>query len=102
MQIQIDRLHKVLEARGRRRSAHYKDIQDGLFTRPIRIGRRAVGWPRHETQAINAARVSGKSDDEIRAIVAELHAARSDEGLTKLILADVAHGLSDNDGGARP
>ena len=34
----------MLRARGRSRSAHYLDIQQGLFTSPVHIGLRAVGW----------------------------------------------------------
>ena len=39
----ILRLPTVLARRGRSRSAHYLDIQQGLFTSPIAIGDRAVG-----------------------------------------------------------
>jgi hypothetical protein len=38
----ILRLPSVLRERGRSRSAHYLDIQQGLFTRPVAIGLRAV------------------------------------------------------------
>jgi prophage regulatory protein len=72
----ILRLPTVLRARGRSRSAHYLDIQQGLFTRPVPIGARAVGWPEHEVSALNAARIAGKGDAEIRALVAKLEAAR--------------------------
>lgn len=72
----ISRLPMVLAKRGRSRSAHYLDIQEGLFTHPVSIGARAVGWPDHEVEAINAARIAGKSDDEIRALVKRLEAAR--------------------------
>ena len=72
----IIRLPAVLKKRGRSRSAHYLDIQEGLFTRPVSIGSRAVGWPEHEVDAINAARIAGKSEDEIRQLVAKLEAAR--------------------------
>ena len=41
----ILRLPAVLRERGRSRSAHYFDIQQGLFTHPVQIGLRAVGWP---------------------------------------------------------
>jgi prophage regulatory protein len=37
---------------------------------------RAVGWPSEEVQALNAARIAGKSDEEIRALVVKLEAAR--------------------------
>ena len=72
----ILRLPAVLRERGRSRSAHYGDIRLGLFTRPVTIGRRAVGWPVNEVAALNAARIAGKSDDEIRALVVKLEAAR--------------------------
>ena len=72
----ILRLPAVLRERGRSRSTHYLDIQQGLFTRPVSIGARAVGWPENEVAALNDARIAGKCDDEIRALVARLEAAR--------------------------
>lgn len=54
----------------------YTAVHDGLFTVPVPIGQRAVGWPDHEVKAINAARIRGDSDDQIRALVAKLHTAR--------------------------
>lgn len=72
----ILRLPVVLRERGRSRSAHYLDIQQGLFTRPVSIGLRAVGWPSSEVEALNAARIAGKSDEEIRDLVVKLEAAR--------------------------
>jgi prophage regulatory protein len=72
----ILRLPIVLSQRGRSRSAHYLDIQQGLFPRPVPIGARAVGWPASEVDAINAARIAGKSDDEVRTLVAKLESAR--------------------------
>ena len=72
----ILRLPTVLHERCRSRSSHYLDIQQGLFTRPVSIGIRAVGWPATELAALNAARIAGKSDDEVRALVVKLETAR--------------------------
>lgn len=72
----ILRLPAVLRARGRSRSAHYLDIQQGLFTSPVHIGVRAVGWPDGEVAALNAARIAGKSEVEIRALVTKLESSR--------------------------
>ncbi len=72
----ILRLPAVLRERGRSRSAHYLDIQQGLFTRPVQIGLRAVGWPENEVLALNAARIAGKSNDEIRQLVIKLEITR--------------------------
>ena len=48
----------------------------GLLVRPVRISKRAVAYPANELAAINAARISGSSDAEMRALVNKLHAAR--------------------------
>lgn len=72
----ILRLPAVLKERGRSRSAHYQDIQQGLFTHPVQIGLRAVGWPENEVLALNAARIAGKSDEEIRQLVINLETTR--------------------------
>ena len=61
---------------GYSRSTLYLRITQGLWPRPVRLGPRAVGWSAGEVAAINAARIAGKSDDEIRQLVARLHAAR--------------------------
>ena len=58
------------------RSAHYLDIQQGLFTHPVQIGLRAVGWPASEVAALNAARIAGKAETEIRELVTKLETAR--------------------------
>ena len=72
----ILRLPTVLLKRGRSRSAHYLDIKQGLFTTPVSIGPRAVGWPEHEVDAINMARIAGNTDAEIRTLVTQLEVAR--------------------------
>ena len=72
----ILRLPAVLKRRGRSRSSHYADISAGLYVKPVQIGARAVGTPEYEVHALNAARIAGKTDDEIRSLVLRLEAAR--------------------------
>jgi prophage regulatory protein len=72
----ILRLPAVKAETGNSRSTHYLRITQGLFTHPVQIGPRAVGWPSCEVAALNAARIAGKSDEEIRDLVAKLEAAR--------------------------
>lgn len=72
----LSRLPSVLAERGVRKTQHYEDIKRGLFTRPVKLGPRASAWPLHEVAALNAARIAGKSDEEIKKLVAELEAAR--------------------------
>jgi prophage regulatory protein len=76
----IDRLPGVIEKSGLARSTIYKAIASGLWTRPVRLGPRAVGWPSSECDAILAARIAGKTDDEVRALVSALEASRRDAG----------------------
>ena len=56
----------------------YNAIKAGLFTTGVAIGQRSVGWPSDEVQAINSARIAGKSDAEIRELVKRLHAKRAE------------------------
>ena len=54
----------------------YTAIRAGLFTRPVPIGERSVGWPDYEVFAITRARIAGQSDEQIKALVSRLHAKR--------------------------
>ncbi len=75
----ILRLPEVKRVLGHRADASvYNAIRAGLFTSGVAIGQRAKGWPDYETHSIAAARVAGKSDEEIRELVKLLHAKRSE------------------------
>ena len=67
----------VQQASGQSRSTLYLRISEGLWTRPVSIGPRAVAWPAGEVAALNAARIAGRSDAEIRQLVRQLHTART-------------------------
>lgn len=58
-------------------STFYEWITRGLMPPGIALGWRSVGWPAHELDAIAAARIAGKTEDEIRALVRDLIAARA-------------------------
>ena len=75
----ILRLPEVKRRRGFRADASvYNEVRDGLFTTGVAIGQRSKGWPDYEIDAINSARVAGKSDSEIRNLVKVLHAKRTE------------------------
>jgi len=73
----ILRLPSVKSESGQSRSTIYLRISQGLWTKPVSLGPRAVGWPAHEVGVLNAARIAGKTDEEIRALVVKLEAARN-------------------------
>lgn len=70
------RLPAVKAESGASRSTIYLRIQQGLWTKPVKLGPRSVAWPASEVAALNAARIAGMADTEIRALVAKLEAAR--------------------------
>lgn len=70
------RLPRTLDMRGKSKSAHYEDIQNGLMTPPVNLGGRSVAWPEDEVVAINAALIAGKTKDEIKELVKKLIADR--------------------------
>ena len=78
----ILKMPEVLTQRARSNSSHYRDIQNGLFTNPVNLGQRAVGWPTNEVNILIAAQIAGLTEDEIRSLVAELHAKRKSFFLT--------------------
>ena len=77
MQNTILRFPSVQARTGIPRSSTYSLIQRGLFPRPITLGPRTAGWPAHEVDALSAAWIAGKSEDEIRALVRKLESARA-------------------------
>ena len=72
----ILRLPAVKSESGLSRSTLYLRIAQGLWTKPISLGGRSVGWPASEVIALNTARIAGKNDNEIRALVQTLEADR--------------------------
>ena len=72
----IYRLPLVKAQTGYSRSTIYARIKQGLWTRQVRLGPRCVGWPAQEVAALNAARISGRTDGDIRELVRRLEAAR--------------------------
>ena len=72
----ILRLPSVKSESGLSRSTLYLRISQGLWTKPISLGGRSVGWPASEISALNTARIAGKSDIQIRELVQLLEIAR--------------------------
>ncbi len=69
---------EAFKASCKSRSRFYDDIKKGLMVPMVRIGANSVAVPEDEIAAINAAKIAGKSNDEIRQIVSRLVADRQD------------------------
>ena len=72
----FERAAEVVPAVGVSRATFFANIQRGLWTTPVALGPNSSAWPKHERLAIMAAKMAGKTDDEIRALVIRLHAQR--------------------------
>lgn len=70
------RLPDVMRKTGHARSTVYLLVERGLLPRAVKISERASAWPEGELEAINAARIAGKSDNDIRQLVADLERRR--------------------------
>ncbi len=62
--------------RNEAKATTYLRLKQGFLTRPVKLGRSSA-WPENEIEAINAAIIKGAPDNEIRALVKQLEAART-------------------------
>ena len=72
----LDRNRDVRAAMGWGNSTFYQNIKDGLFVEPVKIGPRSSAWPSDEVSTLQDAYIAGESKEQIRKLVAKLHAAR--------------------------
>ncbi|MBD8527924.1 transcriptional regulator [Pseudoxanthomonas sp. CAU 1598] len=70
------RLSDLIQQRRRGRSSLYRDVAQGLLPPPVRVAANTSAWPAHELGEIDKARLAGADDEAIRALVANLVAAR--------------------------
>ncbi|HKB59527.1 MAG TPA: AlpA family phage regulatory protein [Gallionellaceae bacterium] len=70
------KLPQVLDLTATSRTTHYSNIKTGLMTAPVPLGVHSVAWPEHEISQLIAARIAGKSDEEIRQIVRDMMSKR--------------------------
>lgn len=70
------RFNTVKAKTGYPRSTLYYQISKGTFPTSVKLGERAVGWLAAEVDAVIQARVSGKSDKDIRVLIKQLIDAR--------------------------
>jgi prophage regulatory protein len=74
--IRMVRVPQAIVLLGEKKSSFYAKVIAGLMPRPIKIGAKAAALPDYEIRAVNTARIRGVSDEELRALVADLHEAR--------------------------
>jgi len=71
----------VLQAMNKSKSTLYRNIDNGTFVSPVKIGGKRIAFPQNEVEAIINARISGSDDDAIKQLVIRLELARKQVGL---------------------
>ena len=74
--LRILRIKQIKAQTGLPNSTIYDHIGKGLFCHPIKLSERCSGWLESEVTAIMGARISGKSEAEIKALVLALENQR--------------------------
>lgn len=69
----ILRMKDIKSKFGLSKSCIYGLIGNGYFPRGFKIGARAVGWLEQEIERVLNARASGKTDEQIKALVNEIN-----------------------------
>lgn len=70
--IRIERKPAVLNRTGMSHATLYRRISEGLFPPGVSLGNRSVGWLAHEVDTMLNAFASGKTTEELQAVVKHL------------------------------
>ncbi len=70
------KIDDIASVTGFKRTAIYQQVKDGLFPRPIRWGKRASRWIANEVNQVFDARAANKTEADVSALVAQIHAKR--------------------------
>jgi len=57
--VRLVRLAEVIHSTGRSRSSIYSDIKEGVFPKPVKIGKRSVAWSSEDISNWIANRING-------------------------------------------
>lgn len=74
--IKFLRRRDVLQTMAISETEMYRRLHDGRFVPPVVYGQRMKVWPAEEIWALADAYLRGKTDDEIRTLVAQMKEAR--------------------------
>lgn len=77
-QIEIQRKPELLNQYAIKKSTLHNRINAGLMVPAVSLGGRTVGYIKYETNAVLAAMCAGQSPEEIKQLVTELVAKRSE------------------------
>ena len=76
--IKFQRIPQTRAQLGISNSALYREMEEGLFPRPVKFGERTAVHPVHEVEAVIGARLNGVTPDQLRKLVADLMEKRKE------------------------
>ena len=68
----------------------WRNVNRGILPHPVQISVNAVGFPVAEIDALDAAVIAGKTDDELRALVKDLELARAAAAAPRIAALSIA------------
>ena len=73
MDFQLVRIKTALKLTGDSCTTFHEKIRDELYPKPVKLGKRSSAWPLAELETVVKARIAGKTEGQIRAIVRQIH-----------------------------
>jgi prophage regulatory protein len=75
----LERLPDARRRAGNPSKSTFHDlVRRGLLPPPVRLSPRCSAWVAEEIDAVNSARIAGRADDDVRALVRSLVAGRAE------------------------
>ena len=78
--INYNNIDEVLRRKAIGRSTLYQEIKQGLFPKPVKIGKRKIAWPQHEVDQMMLLYMRATSLNEVKKHVLDLVNDRSKLG----------------------
>jgi len=78
--IQYHTIDEVLSRLALGRSTLYSKVQQGVFPKPVKLGKRKIAWPQHEVDQMMTLYLCSPSMDQVRDFVRNLESDRLLEG----------------------
>ena len=69
-------IKEVLRRKGGGRSSLYAEINSGLFPKPLKLGKRRIGWPECEVDAVLRFLLRGENQSDLKDFICVLEQKR--------------------------
>lgn len=74
--IQYNTIDEVLRRLATGRSTLYTKVQQGVFPKPVKLGKRKIAWPQHEVDQMMIFYLRSPSEEQAQDFVRDLESDR--------------------------